>query len=42
MYPVLKRIDLEDAYDPDRNDVKNWNGPEVAKISEIVDIFDAV
>jgi len=41
MYPILKRIDLEDVYDPDRNDVKNWNGPEVEEISEILGIIDA-
>lgn len=26
MFPILKRADLTDVYDPHRLDVENWNG----------------
>lgn len=42
MYPILKRINLMDVYDPDRNDVQNWRGPEVERISDLVGILNSL
>ncbi len=35
MYPILKRTDLADVYDPHRSDVENWQGPTIDEISEL-------
>ena len=42
MYPVLKRIDLGDVYDPDRKDVERWTGPEISTVSEIVEVIGSM
>ena len=35
MYPILKRTDLADVYDPHRSDVENWQGPTIDETSEL-------
>jgi putative hydrolase of the HAD superfamily len=41
MVPVLKRVDLEDVYDPDRDEVKGWNGAAITTIGEILGLIEA-
>ncbi len=38
MFPILKRTDLADVYDPHRSDVENWQGPTIDDISELYGI----
>ena len=40
MHPVLKRTDLSDVYDAEREDVRSWRGPEVGSILEVVRLVD--
>lgn len=38
MFPILKRADLTDVYDPHRPEVENWQGITIDKITELCDI----
>ncbi len=38
MFPILKRADLTDVYDPHRPEVENWQGITIDGISELCDI----
>ncbi len=38
MFPILKRADLTDVYDPHRSDVENWQGPVIDEIAELCSI----
>lgn len=38
MFPILKRVDLTDVYDPHRLDVENWRGVEINEIAELCEM----
>ena len=38
MFPILKRVDLTDVYDPHRPEVENWQGIIIDEITELCDI----
>ena len=38
MFPILKRVDLTDVYDPHRPDVENWRGVEINEIAELCEM----
>jgi putative hydrolase of the HAD superfamily len=41
MIPVLKRVDLADVYDPNRDEVKGWKGAAITTIGEILGLIEA-
>jgi putative hydrolase of the HAD superfamily len=41
MHPVLKRVDLGDVYDPNRDEVKRWKGTAITTIAEIIGFIES-